>query len=100
VAHRPLQRRLHPHVAQLGDGEVEVLDGGVAFVRLLLTHLLGHNRAPTEVGALDMYPTGERLPMWMYAPVLGPVLLRVAQVVLCEAEHHIAASTAGDAISR
>jgi hypothetical protein len=31
-AKRVLQCRLHLHLAELGDGEVEVLDGGVVLV--------------------------------------------------------------------
>ena len=38
---RPLQRRLHLHVAQLGDSEVEVLDGGGVLLRVVLQHQLG-----------------------------------------------------------
>ena len=45
VPQRPLQRRLHLHVAQLGDSEVEVLDGGVVLVRVVLQQQLGEVEA-------------------------------------------------------
>ena len=38
---RPLQRRLHLHVAQLGDGEVEVLDGRNMLVGVFLQEQFG-----------------------------------------------------------
>jgi hypothetical protein len=38
---RTLQRRLHLHVAELGDGEVEVLDGGVMLVGIVVEENLG-----------------------------------------------------------
>ena len=44
VPQRPLQRRLHLHVAQLCDGEVEVLDGGVVLVRVVLQQQLGQGQ--------------------------------------------------------
>ena len=36
---------MHLHVAQLGDGEVQVLDGGTALVRVVLQQQLGENMA-------------------------------------------------------
>jgi hypothetical protein len=40
VAQRALQRRLHLHLAELADDEVEVLDCGRAFVGVVLEQQL------------------------------------------------------------
>jgi hypothetical protein len=42
---RTLQRRLHLHVAELGDSEVEVLDGGVVFVGVVVEEEFGEAEA-------------------------------------------------------
>src|SRR5688572_7047702 len=45
VPQRPLQRRLHLHVTQLGDSEVEVLDRDGALVGIVLQQQLGEVEA-------------------------------------------------------
>jgi hypothetical protein len=46
MAQGALEEGLHLHLAELGDGEVEVLDGGGALVRVVLQQQLG---APESV---------------------------------------------------
>ncbi len=51
---RPLQRRLHLHVLELADGEVEVLDGICAFVGVVDEEPLtiGRRKHLSDVGEL------------------------------------------------
>jgi hypothetical protein len=41
---RPLQRRSHLHLAELNDGKVQLLDGGVALVGVVLQEQLARSR--------------------------------------------------------
>jgi hypothetical protein len=55
----PLQRRLHLHVAQLGDGEVEVLNGGVVLLGVVVEeHLSEIEMAQGKLGAEAQALTG------------------------------------------
>ena len=61
MARGALERRLHLHLAELTNGEVEVLDGGSALVRVVLEQQVGEIEAYVRAAGADLLHERQRL---------------------------------------
>lgn len=61
---RPLERQLHLYVAELRDGEVQLLDGGVTFFRVVVRHQVGEAEARRLPRVGSVPPPVEEAATW------------------------------------
>ena len=55
MSQRPLQRRLHLHLAELFDGEVQVIQGFLLLIRVVLKQQLGALMLLLRVNLLECF---------------------------------------------